>query len=103
MGSQTTTTNRCPLCGAHTARTYCYAHSWAGYDQPEPQKRPDELARARIYRDGFRDGRRSANLPQRPAGTLGTVGSHPSPAGRIPIASVESVSASNRQPREVTA
>ena len=99
MGSQTMTANRCPLCGAHTNGAYCYAHAWAAGTEATV----DELARARIYRDGFRDGRRSANLPQRPAGTLGTVGSHPSPAGRIPIASVESVSASNRQPREVTA
>ena len=23
---------RCPLCGARTKRAYCWAHSWAGYD-----------------------------------------------------------------------
>ena len=25
-------TGRCPLCGAQTRRPYCWAHSWAGYD-----------------------------------------------------------------------
>lgn len=56
-------TGRCPLCGAHTSGGYCHAHSWAGPTKPartEPPPPPplDELARARIWRDGFRAGYR---------------------------------------------
>lgn len=71
MGSHTAQTprtrrlpGRCTLCGTRTADDYCYAHTWAD----------SELERARIYRDGFRAGRRSVTLPSRPAGSSEPVG-----------------------------
>ena len=50
---------RCYLCGAHTGGDYCYAHAWA--DTRTNNVSRDELARAAVYRQGFREGRSSIN------------------------------------------